>query len=75
MYHIVQGKVGMIHMQSHTYFIDLVINGNFGEIEFFTDKPRLITSKSRDYCELYTIHKRDFLKIAEDYITAIVNYN
>lgn len=56
----------MIHKASHSYFIDLRVGDNFGEIGFFTDNPRLLTVKSRDYCEIYCIHKRDFLKIAED---------
>jgi CRP-like cAMP-binding protein len=60
-------------MSSYSYFIDLRNTDNFGEIGFFTDKPRMITAKSRDYCELYCLHKKDFLKIAEDYIHAIVS--
>lgn len=63
----------MIHKTSHTFFKDLNPTDNFGEIGFFTDQPRLLSAKSRDYCELYVIDKRDFLKIAEDYIHAIVS--
>lgn len=62
----------MIHMSSHSYFVDLKVTNNFGEIGFFTDNPRLITAKSRDYCELYCVHKRDFLKVAENHIHGIV---
>ena len=69
---MVQGKVGMIHRATHTYFLDLVVGDNFGEIGFFTDNPRLLSAKSRDYCEFYVIDKKDFIKIAEDYIHAIV---
>ena len=60
-------------MSSHSYFIDLRKGENFGEIGFFTDNPRLITAKSRDYCELYCVHKKDFMKIVEDYINGLVN--
>jgi len=63
----------MIHKASYSYFIDLGVGENFGEIGFFTDSPRMISAKSRDYCELYCIHKRDFIKIAEDYINGIVS--
>ena len=68
-----QGKAGMIHKASYSYFIDLGVGDNFGEIGFFTDNPRMISAKSRDYCELYCIHKKDFIKIAEDYINGIVS--
>lgn len=62
----------MIHKRSHTFFEDLNPEDNFGEIGFFTDQPRILSAKSRDYCDLYVIDKRDFIKIAEDYIHAIV---
>ena len=62
----------MIHRATHSYLKELQIGDNFGEIGFFTDNPRLLSVKSRDYCEFYIIDKKDFLKIAEDYIHAIV---
>ncbi|CDW81481.1 UNKNOWN [Stylonychia lemnae] len=75
LYNIVQGKTGMIHKASYSYFIDLGVGDNFGEIGFFTDNPRLLSAKSRDYCELYCISKRDFVKVAEDYINGIQAYH
>lgn len=62
----------MVHKASYTYFTDLMVGDGFGEIGFFTDNPRTLTAKSDDYSELYVISKTDFMKIAEDYITAIV---
>lgn len=63
----------MIHKKTHTFVLDLKQGDNFGEIGFFTDNPRLLSAKSRDYTELYVIDKSDFLRIAEDYIYAIVS--
>lgn len=65
----------MIHKASHTFFLDLQSDDYFGEIGFLTDNPRLLSAKSRDYTEIYIIKKKDFLKIAEDYIPAIVIYH
>lgn len=62
-----------MHRGTYTYLKDLGVGDSFGEIGFFTDNPRLLSAKSRDYCEFYIIDKKDFLKIAEDYIHAIVN--
>jgi CRP-like cAMP-binding protein len=62
----------MLHKASHTFLIDLNKSDYFGEIEFFTEEPRIITAKSREYTEVYAIHRKDFLRIAEDYITTIV---
>ena len=64
--------VAMIHKHTHTYIIDLVKDDYFGEVGFFTDNPRLISAKSRDFTETYVIYKKDFLDIADDYITVIV---
>ncbi len=72
MYYLVSGKVAMIHKYSHTFMIDLIKDDYFGEIEFFTDEPRKLSAKSRDFSELYVIHKKNFFDIAEDYINAIV---
>jgi CRP-like cAMP-binding protein len=68
----------MIHKSTSTFLVDLKVGDNFGEIEFFTENPRMLSVKSRDYCEMYTINKKDFIRIAEDYIHAIVksiNFN
>lgn len=63
----------MIHKQSHTFMMDLIKGDYFGEIEFFTDDPRKLSAKSRDFSEFYVIKKKNFLEIAEDYINAIVS--
>lgn len=63
----------MLHKKSHTFLIDLQKHAYFGEIGFLTDNPRMLSAKAREYTELYVISKDDFLKIAEDYINAIVN--
>jgi CRP-like cAMP-binding protein len=63
----------MIHKESHTYILDLIKDQYFGELGFFTDNPRTLSAKSRDFTETYVINKTSFLKIAEDYIDAIVS--
>eukprot|EP00347_Sterkiella_histriomuscorum_P000865 403374225 len=75
LFSIVQGKVGMIHKRTHTYLTELSVGDCFGEIGFFTDDPRMLTAKSRDYTQLYVIEKKDFMHIAENYITAIQSYH
>ena len=69
----------MIHETSHTFLKDLMKGDYFGEIGFLTDNPRMVSAKAREYTELYVIHKSDFIKIAEDYIiaivTSIIHYN
>ena len=62
----------MIHKSSHTYITDLAKDDHFGEIGFFTDNRRTLSAKCRDFTETYVIYKKDFLDIADDYISAIV---
>jgi hypothetical protein len=55
------GKISMIHKLTHTYFLDLVKDDYFGEVEFFTDEPRKLSGKSRDFTEIYAIKKDKFV--------------
>ena len=64
----------MVQKKSNTFFIDLIKEEYFGEIEFFTDEPWKISARSRDFTECYIINKKDFISIVEDYIAAIVTY-
>lgn len=45
----------MLHKASHTFIIDLNKGDYFGEIGFFTDNPRNLSAKSREYTEIYII--------------------
>ncbi len=74
-YYAVSGKIAMLHKKSHSYLAELIKDDYFGEIEFFSEEPRLLSARSRDFTECYTIHKRDFIHIAEDYINSIVKYS
>jgi CRP-like cAMP-binding protein len=49
----------------------LIKEDYFGEIEFFSDEPRKLTARARDFSECYVISKEHFMHIAEDYINAI----
>ena len=62
----------MIQKSTHSFIIDLIKGDYFGEIGFFSEMPRCLSCKSREYTELYCISNKDFLKIAADYISAIV---
>jgi len=72
LFYIVQGKIAIIHKKSHTYITDLEKDSYFGEISFFTEDPRTCTVKSRDFTDVYTLKRDQFLEIAADYPEAIV---
>ena len=70
-YYVVQGKVAMIHKQTHTFVTDLKKDAYFGELGFFSGDPRQLSAKSRDFTEVYRLQKYDMFEICENYIEAI----
>ena len=70
-YYITQGKVAMIHKQTHTFITDVKKDAYFGELGFLTSEPRCLSAKSRDFTEVFMIKKDDFDSISENYIEAI----
>jgi CRP-like cAMP-binding protein len=60
MYFIVTGLVTVLHKKTQTYIIDLKQDQYFGEIGFFTDKPRSTTIKSRDFTEVLELEFENF---------------
>lgn len=64
MFFIMTGKVAVIHKRTVTHIKDLVKDCYFGEIAFFSDLPRQTTVKGRDFTDIFTINKDDFLNTA-----------
>ena len=59
-FYIIQGKVAMIHKQSHTFIEDLHKEQYFGELGFLQSGTRCLTAKARDFTEVFVIYKHDF---------------
>jgi len=59
--------VTVLHRKTFTYLDDLIKDEYFGEISFFSSKPRTLTVKSRDFTEVYIIDKEWFLDTAGNY--------
>ena len=74
-YYIIQGKVAMIHKQTHTFVTDLKKEQYFGELGMLQEEPRCLTAKARDFTEVYIIKKVDFEHISENYIQALQAIN
>lgn len=64
---IVKGKVAILHRKSRTYIKDLGKDDFFGEIGFFSEKPRQSTAKSRDFTHLLVLEHDKFAKKAEEF--------
>ena len=47
----------LMHKNTKTYIIDLGVEKMFGEIGFFTGRPRTVTAKSRTFSELVYLEK------------------
>lgn len=64
---IVKGKVAILHRKSRTYIKDLGKDDFFGEIGFFSEKPRQATAKSRDFTHLLVLDHEKFAAKAEEF--------
>lgn len=64
MYFIVTGLVTILHKKTQTYIRDLKQDQYFGEIEFFCQKPRFTTIKSRDFTEVLVLTYETFADVA-----------
>lgn len=64
---IVKGKVAILHRKSRTYIKDLGKDDFFGEIGFFSEKPRQATAKSRDFTHLLVLDHDSFAKKTEEF--------
>lgn len=59
-----------------TFINELRKDDYFGEVSFFSDLPRQATIKSRDYTDVLTISKQDFLAIAgSDYPALVILFS
>lgn len=63
-YFIIQGQVRMIY-QKNTILKELTVEDVFGEISFFTQKPRKVTAKSRNFSELMYLSDIEFMATIE----------
>ena len=66
MYFIVTGLVTILHKKTQTYIRDLKQDQYFGEIEFFSQKPRFTTVKSRDFTEVLVLTYETFADVAQE---------
>lgn len=58
LYFIQNGKVVIYHEATKSSFIELKPDDYFGEISFFTEKPRCASAKCSDYVDLLALSKQ-----------------
>jgi len=71
LFYILQGKVAMIHKQSHTFITDLGKDKYIGDLGFLLGEPRCLSAKARDFTEVFVISKMDFDVVSENYVQAM----
>jgi voltage-gated potassium channel len=67
LYFIVKGKVSIIDDFSETVYAILTEGNFFGEIALLTSAPRNATVRADDYCDMYTLDKKNFDEILTKY--------
>jgi len=61
-YFIMKGKVN-ISTESGIVVKELGVGEHFGEIAFFSGKPRKLSAKSKDFTTLFSINREEFIKV------------
>jgi len=67
MFFIQNGKVDIFHQNTHSSFKVLEPREYFGEIAFFTEKPRCASAKCLDYVDLLTLSRTSMDMLLEKF--------
>lgn len=62
LFFIISGEVEIIQKVSRTRITTLKDEAIFGEISFFSGKPRTVTAQSKTFSELMYLNQHEFLK-------------
>lgn len=64
-YFIIKGRVEIFAKagDSEIYLQEIGVGGHFGEVSFFTGKPRDCFAKSKDFTTLFSISRNDFIEV------------
>ena len=73
MFFIVKGKCAIIHRKTKTYVRDIGKDEYFGEIAFFSEKPRQTTVKSRDFTHVLVLEHNAFALKTEQFPDTMVS--
>jgi hypothetical protein len=66
MYYVCKGSVVLIHKKTHTFIKEISLDAWWGELSFFSEAPRRVTVRSKNFTEVVYITKEDFMKIVKD---------
>lgn len=72
--YIQKGNVVLIHKKTSTFIKELGSDDFMGECAFFTNKPRKVSARSKNFTDVITLSKHDFLMTAEDFPKARDNF-
>ena len=67
MYFINEGSVLLVHKSTETYIGKLKNENFFGEISFFSRRPRCISVKSNAFTEVLYLTWESFINISKEY--------
>lgn len=67
MYFLTKGNIILLHKKSCTFIKELVTDQFLGEVAFFSDQPRKATARSKNFTEVLTLSKADFLECTLKY--------
>jgi hypothetical protein len=67
LYFLQHGCVDVYHQITNSSFRELRTKQFFGEIAFFTEKPRCASVRCMDFVDLFSLHRSDLMRVMEKF--------
>lgn len=75
LFFITKGSVLLFHNKSNTFIKELSLDESFGELGFFSGKPRKASARTREFTETLILNSHTFQKLAINFPKASQVYD
>lgn len=70
LFYIQKGNVILLHRKTGTFIKELGTDDFMGECAFFTEEPRKASARSKNFTDVITLFKHDFIFTTDDFPNA-----
>jgi len=67
LYFITKGSILLVHKKTRSYIKELSENEFLGEYSFYSEKPRTVTARSKNFTEVLTLHRHKFSQLIDSF--------
>ena len=74
LFYLQKGSVVLLHRQTQTFIKELGGDDFMGECAFFTGEPRTVSARSKNFTDVITLFKHEFIHTSLDFPEAKETY-